>query len=91
MLQERLEEAKQIQKATVTQFLEDTWKGYRFANKEDFETSLETGVAKKDIESISRILSTFPEDLKVFRKMKKILKDRENMVFETDKLDWGNG
>jgi 2-oxoglutarate dehydrogenase E1 component len=89
MLQERLEEAKQIEKATVTQFLEDTWEGYRFATKEDFEASLETGVAKKDIESISRVLTTFPEDLNVFRKMKKILKDREKMVFETDKLDWG--
>jgi 2-oxoglutarate dehydrogenase E1 component len=89
MLQERLEDAKEIKKATVTQFLEDTWDGYRFADKEDFETSLETGVPKKDIEAISRVLTTTPEDIKVFRKMKKILKDREKMVFETDKLDWG--
>ena len=55
MLQERLEEAKEIKKATVTQFLEDTWEGYRFANKLDFETSLETGVPKK----ILRLLPVF--------------------------------
>ncbi|MGB1318191.1 MAG: 2-oxoglutarate dehydrogenase E1 component, partial [Flavobacteriales bacterium] len=89
MLQERLEEAKQIKKATVTQFLEDTWEGYRFADKEDFEASLETGVPKKEIEAVSRALTTVPDDLKVFRKMKKILKDREKMVFESDSLDWG--
>lgn len=89
MLQERLDEAKEIQKATVTQFLEDTWKGYRFAKKEDFEVSPETGVEENILKEISKVLTTIPKDVKVFRKMQKILKDRENMVFETDKLDWG--
>lgn len=89
MLQERLDEAKEIQKGTVTQFLEDTWKGYRFAKKDDFEHSIETGVDEKTLKEISKVITTVPKDLKVFRKMKKILNDREKMVFETDKLDWG--
>jgi len=89
MLQERLVEAKEIQKATVTQFLQDTWEGYRFAKKEDFETSLETGVDAETLKDISRKLTTVPSEVKVFRKMTKILKDREKMVFESDKLDWG--
>jgi len=89
LLQERLEEAKEIQKGTVTQFLEDTWEGYRYATKEEFESSLETGVPRKELEEIARVLTTVPEELNVFRKMKKILKDREKMVFETDRLDWG--
>lgn len=89
MLQERLDEAKEIQKGTVTQFLEDTWEGYRFANKEDFEHSLETGFDENSLKDIAKVITTVPEDLKVFRKMKKILNDREKMVFETDKLDWG--
>ena len=89
MLQERLLESKEVEKATVTQFLQDTWEGYRFAKKEDFETSLETGVDANILKDISRTLTTIPKEIKVFRKMVKILKDRENMVFETDKLDWG--
>ena len=89
MLQERLIEAKEIQKATVTQFLEDTWKGYRFAKKEDFERSLETGVSEKTLKEISKVLTSVPKEIKVFRKMQKILKDRETMVFESDQLDWG--
>ena len=89
MLQERLEEAKQIEKATVTQFLADTWEGYRFARQEDFESSPETGVDRTKLENIASALTEAPEDLKLFRKMKKILNDRKAMVFETDKLDWG--
>ncbi len=89
MLQERLLEAKEIQKATVTQFLEDTWKGYRFAKKEDFENSIDTGVNQSVLKEISKVLTHIPSDIKVFRKMQKILKDRERMVFESDALDWG--
>lgn len=89
MLQERLLESKEVEKATVTQFLADTWEGYRFAKKEDFETSPETGVDAEVLKNITRTLTTIPEEIKVFRKMAKILKDREKMVFETDKLDWG--
>jgi 2-oxoglutarate dehydrogenase E1 component len=89
MLQERLLEAKEIEKATVTQFLEDTWQGYRFAKKADFDTSPPTGVETDVLKDISKVLTAVPKDIKVFRKMQKILKDREEMVFESDKLDWG--
>ncbi|MDP6909639.1 MAG: 2-oxoglutarate dehydrogenase E1 component, partial [Flavobacteriales bacterium] len=89
MLQERLAEAKEIEKATVTQFLEDIWEGYRFAEKEDFETSLETSISIEKLKQVAKVLTTVPEELKFFRKMKKILQDRETMVFETNRLDWG--
>jgi 2-oxoglutarate dehydrogenase E1 component len=89
MLQSRLLEAKEIQKATVTQFLEDTWKGYRFGKKADFDKSPETGVDDETLKKIARTLTTVPSDIKVFRKMSKILNDREAMVFESDSLDWG--
>ena len=89
LLQERLDESKEVQKATVTQFLEDTWEGYEFAEKEDFYSSLETGVDEATLKEVAKVLTNVPEDLNIFRKMKKILKDRENMVFESDKLDWG--
>lgn len=89
VLQARLDESKKIKNATVTQFLADTWKGYRFGKKEDFISSPETGVTEVRLKKIARTLTTIPEEVKVFRKMKKILKDRENMVFESDRLDWG--
>ena len=89
MLQARLDEAKEVQKATVTQFLEDTWQGFEFAEKEDFYSSLDTGVEQDALKEIAKVLTNVPKELNIFRKMRKILKDRENMVFETDKLDWG--
>lgn len=89
LLQERLNESKEIAKATITQFLEDTWKGYRFAKKSDFETSLETGVPLKELKDVATAITTIPSDIKVFKKMQKIIQDRKDMVFSTDKLDWG--
>ena len=36
MLQERLAEAKQIEKAKITNFLEDVWRDFRKSKKQDF-------------------------------------------------------
>ena len=37
MLQDRLEDAKQIKKAKVTDFLQERWEGFRPAIEEDFD------------------------------------------------------
>ena len=49
MLQERLNDAKQIEKAKITNFLEDVWSDYRKSNSEDFQTSPDTSVNKETL------------------------------------------
>ncbi len=46
MLQDRLEDAKQIKKAKVTDFLQERWEGFRSATDEDFDFSPKTGYPK---------------------------------------------
>ena len=47
MLQERLDDAKQIEKAKITNFLEDVWSKFRKSNIEDFKSSPVTSVPKR--------------------------------------------
>ncbi len=89
-LQERLEDAKQIEKAHITDFLEEEWSTFRAATDEDFEKSPETAVAKEKLIELGTKLSTLPEGKKYFRKIVKLFQDRLDMITNNN-LDWGMG
>ena len=95
MLQERLAEAKEIEKATVTDFLEATWSHLRPSTPEDFLQSPATGYDKEKLVELAKKLSTLPEGKKYFRKMIRLMEARLKMVDASledknyDKLDWG--
>ena len=89
LLQERLDEAKQIKNAKIIPFLSDIWKKFRRSKPEDFDSSPATGVDKKVLLDIAEKITAIPEGKKFFKKMEKIMQDRHDMVFKTDKLDWG--
>ena len=74
MLQDRLEDAKQIKKAKITDFLQERWEGFRPATDEDFDFSPNTGYPKKKLVALGRKLATLPEGKKYFRKIVKLLK-----------------
>ncbi|MGB1103592.1 MAG: 2-oxoglutarate dehydrogenase E1 component [Crocinitomicaceae bacterium] len=88
LLDESYEAAKKREKAVVLNFLEETWKGYRHGDRSDFDQSPITGVAKEKLLDLGKKLATLPEDLKYFRKIKKLLNDRLEQL-ENNKLDWG--
>jgi len=90
MLQDRLEEAKQIQKAKVTNFLEEKWKPYKKANEKDFLKSPETGVHKELLLELAKKMNSLPENKNYFRKIIKLFNDRLKMI-ENDSLDWAMG
>ena len=90
MLQERLNDAKQIEKAKITNFLEDVWSDYRKSNSEDFQTSPDTSVNKKILIKLAKKLNHLPSGKKYFRKIVKLFDDRLKMI-ESDKLDWAMG
>ena len=41
------------------------------------------------LKGIAKVVSTVPEGVKFLRKAERILKGRNNMVFESNQLDWG--
>ena len=90
MLQERLNEAKQIQKAKITNFLEEAWQSYRKSKVADFETSPATGFDEKKLIELAHKLNYLPEGKKYFRKIIKLFDDRIKML-NADKLDWAMG
>ena len=88
ILQERLDESKEDKTASITSFLEGNWDGLVQASNDAFDKSPKTGVDKKTLEEIASSINAIPEGKKVFKKIQKILTDRQNMI-KNDRLDWG--
>lgn len=89
MLQERLTESKQIDKAVITNFLEKTWEGIRPSTADDFKASTETKFDKKRLLEIGKKVVNLSDDKPFFKKSKKLMEDRRKMLEDTNQLDWG--
>lgn len=89
MLEMRYDESKKIEKNTITQFMEDEWKGYRTSKPEDFKESIDTSFDIEKLRAIATTITTLPEGKKFFNKIKRLLKQRAEMVTESNSLDWG--
>ena len=90
LLQEKLDEAKQTEKAKVTSFLEGQWKGLKMADAHAFDKSPETGIDKKSFLEIARKTVELPKDKKFFNKIQKLFDDRAAMI-ANDSYDWAMG
>ena len=91
MLDDRLNEAKQVRVGKITNFLAERWKGFKRAEESDFAKSPITGVKKETLRLIGEKLSALhPDGKKFFSKLEKILGDRKKMM-ETETLDWSMG
>lgn len=90
MLQARLDEAKQKERAEVIPFLKDRWTHVRRSSEADFDQSPDTGYAKDKLLQLVQKMHTVPEGKNYFRKVLKLFNDRLKMV-EEDRLDWALG
>lgn len=90
LLQDRFDEAKEIEKAKITPFLKEEWQDIKRNFEECFEGSTVTNVRKKKIKDLAKYLYDVPQSDKLFKKTRKLLSDRKKMV-ETDNLDWAMG
>ncbi|MGB0175606.1 MAG: 2-oxoglutarate dehydrogenase E1 component [Owenweeksia sp.] len=89
MLEMKFDESKKLEKNTITQFMEDEWSGYRTSKPEDFAESIDTSFDKDELIDIARTITTLPEGKKFFNKIKRLMKQRWEMVDEKNSLDWG--
>ena len=87
LLQEKLDEAKQVEKAKITSFLEGQWTGLRMAKPSDFDQSPDTQVDEKVFLSIANKITNLPEGKKFFNKIVNIFKERQGMI-QKDTYDW---
>ncbi|MBL4578686.1 MAG: 2-oxoglutarate dehydrogenase E1 component [Flavobacteriales bacterium] len=91
-LQKKLDvvKSKKDKVQVVDHELRGTWASKRSATKEDFETSPGTAVTKRVLTQVGERLFHIPEDIQVFRKVKKLFKDRTQML-KDGKADWAIG
>jgi len=86
-LEKALEQSKNIEKIIIKRFLEEEWKGFRYANDDDFHESPVTGFDKAQLLELLDRINTLPGNLNFFKKIHKIIDDRRKMV-KNNRLDW---
>ncbi len=89
-LDSNLDEAKKVEKAKVTSFLEGNWTGVKMATEKDFEQSPETAVSEKLFLELAKKTTELPKDKKFFNKIQKVFEDRKAMIAH-DTYDWAMG
>ncbi len=88
LLQERLNMVKQTPLPYLPQKLDEQWKELRKSTPEDFHTSPETGVSESVLKEIGKALISIPEGFKPVKQIEKLLKEREDMVFNSGQVNW---
>lgn len=89
-LQVKLDEAKVVEKAKVTSYLNGVWNGLKMATYKDFEKSPNTAIDKNKFLEIAKKITILPSDKKFFNKIEKTFKDRKDMIVNGN-YDWAMG
>ena len=88
LLQERLDMVKQKALPYTMPKLEQEWHTLRKSKPEDFEKSPDTGVPLDVLEKIGKALISTPENFNRLKQIDKLLKDREQMIFDKKEVNW---
>jgi len=91
MLQKAQERAKKNMVVSEISTFKSDWKGIRKAKDDDFLKSPKTGIAKKDFDRLSKSIFGIPEDIAVFRKIRKVYDDRMKRLTQKGEFDWAMG
>ncbi|TXC78913.1 2-oxoglutarate dehydrogenase E1 component [Luteibaculum oceani] len=85
-LESEFERAKEMEMNKIEPFIESAGKNAPELNGVGKDAP--TAVSVDELKFVAEKITQIPEGKKVFRKLKKIFQDRENMITD-DKLDWG--
>lgn len=88
-LENEYAKSKEAETSKIREFMQERWEGFYRRGLTEMLHSVNTTYAKRDLEHISKIISTVPKGVKFLRKAERILDGRAQMVFELDALDWG--
>jgi 2-oxoglutarate dehydrogenase E1 component len=68
--------------------LERDWSKLRRSTPKDFDQSPATGITKKDIKSIGKVLSNVPEDFTPIKQIVKVLEERTDIFAGKKPVNW---
>jgi 2-oxoglutarate dehydrogenase E1 component len=89
MLNEEFEKSKKDDVSKVREFMQSTWSEFERQQLEAMLQPEDTTYPVENLKEIAKAVSTVPEGVKFLRKAERILKQRGEMVFEKNQLDWG--
>ncbi len=90
-LEEELEDSRKEDKTQITPFMADEWSGFQNAREWEMMEPVDTTYDLDKLTKIAESLTKLPKDKKFLRKVEKLVKDRKNMFFENNNLDWAMG
>jgi 2-oxoglutarate dehydrogenase E1 component len=90
LLQQRFNQAKEIKKAKITPFLKDEWLHIK-RNHNNLFDNVDTKINQRILSELARKLYEIDDSVNLFKKTRKLLKDRKQMIEQTDCLDWSMG
>jgi len=90
-LDENLEESRKKDLTVITPFMQNVWTGFEQVSDEGMLKKQDTSFDKNSLTEIAKTICELPSNKKFISKITKIIKDRNNMYFETDNLDWAMG
>ncbi|PIF03414.1 MAG: 2-oxoglutarate dehydrogenase E1 component [Draconibacterium sp.] len=89
-LDEKFKASEDIDKVSIRTVMRSEFEGYTLPQSEVFTPKAETKVSEKVLYEIANKINSLPKDIKFFKKVERIVKDRIKMV-ENNKLDWALG
>ncbi|MDC1336461.1 2-oxoglutarate dehydrogenase E1 component [Flavobacteriaceae bacterium] len=90
-LEKKLENSKKDNNIEITPFMNYEWKGFKRVKKDKMLSVFKTNVSVDDLNKVAKTITKLPENKSFLKKVKKLIGDRYNMFFESDKLDWAMG
>ncbi len=87
-IQEMLEKSRKEQVTPKFFTLEGVWKGLRRPAVQDFWVKVDTTASEDTLQSVGKLLTSYPNGFTPHPKLAKLLESRKKMM-ETRELDWG--
>lgn len=91
LMEENLEASRKKDLTIITPFMQNEWQGFAQVGSTEMLLKVDTTFPKEDLIEIAKVITELPSDKKFISKIQKLINDRKNMFFETDKLDWAMG
>src|SRR5690554_5195289 len=91
ILDENLTESRKNELTVITPFMQNEWEGFKQLKDGDVFEKVNTSFDKATLDSVAEQITNLPTDKKFINKISRLIKDRNSMYFESDKLDWAMG
>jgi len=90
-LEEKLEVSRQEQNTDIIPFMQDEWEGFVRVKEDSMLASVDTSYPIDRLHHIGGVITELPEDKPFINKIKRLVRERKKMFFETKKTRLGHG